>query len=549
MGRVRSVVARVNQKVTIQIAAALLAGSTLISSLLGIYRDRLLNGLYLPSPEHAGYPVGIDAYTAAFVIPDFMFFILVSGALSVTFIPVFNQRLITGNKKSAWELSTSLINLMAIATLITSVLIIIFADPLVRYVVGPGLSESGHGLAVSMMRVIAVNPFLFAIATVIASIQQAVGRFTFYTLAPMIYNIGIIIGALFFTNGISIFGWHIFDGGIMGVALGVALGSMMQLVVSTIGLIGLGFDYRFKIYWKNKGFRRVLQLLPPRSLDQGADYLNSIVEINLASRMGAGAMRYYQQASALSLMPINLIGVAISTAAFPRMAERLNEGRPDLFRDELQKILRVIIWLSLPVAMITFATRGYVVSFIKAGGEATIAGLLGILVVAILFRSIYYIAARSFYAQQDTKTPLYISIFAIGLNIALAIWFTMSLRMGVYGLAFAQSIVAVVEIVILFTVMARRIEGLFAARFWNMVSRMIVATIIAGIVSYILVKLMPFHSTDNSFLQTFPKFGLIAFLSLACYVLCSKALGLREADPVLNMAYKLLFGRVSVIKR
>lgn len=560
MGRVRSVVAKVNRKVTVQIAAALLAGSTLISSLLGIYRDRLLNGMYLPSAEHAGYPVGIDAYTAAFMIPDFMFFILVSGALSVTFIPVFNQRMITGNKKSAWELSTSLINMMAIATLITSVLIIIFAEPLVSYVVGPGLSESGHGLAVSMMRVIAINPFLFAIATVIASIQQAVGRFAFYTLAPMIYNIGIIIGALFFTNGISIFGWQIFDGGIMGVALGVALGSAMQLLVSTIGLVGLGFDYRFKIFWKNKGFRRVLQLLPPRSLDQGADYLNSIVETNLASRLGEGAMRYYQQASTLSMMPINLIGVAISTAAFPKMTERLNEGRSDLFSSELQTLLRVIIWLSLPVAVITFATRGYVVSFIKPGGELTIAGLLGILVVAILFRSIYFIAARSFYAQQDTKTPLYISIFAISLNIALAIWFTMSLKMGVYGLAFAQSIVAAVEIAILFAVMARRIPGLFSGRFWHMIGRMAIASAVTGFISYVLVKLLPFSATDNSFLQTFPKFALIAFVSLSFYVVCSKLLGLKEADPVISIGrklfliiksviLKLLFGRVNLTRK
>lgn len=548
MGKVRSTLTKFNQKVTIQVAAGLLAGSTLISSLLGIYRDRLLNGLYLPSAEHAGYPVGIDAYTAAFTIPDFMFFILVSGALSVTFIPVFNQRMISGNKKSAWELSTSLINLMAIATLIASVLIIIFAEQLVSYVVGPGLSESGHGLAVSMMRVIAVNPFLFAIATVIASIQQAMGRFTFYTLAPMIYNIGIIIGALFFTNGITIFGWQVFEGGIMGVALGVVLGSVMQLLVSTIGLIGLGFDYRFKVYWKNKGFRKVLRLLPPRSLDQGADYLNGIVEMNLASRMGGGAMRLYQQASALSMMPINLIGVAISTAAFPKMTERLHQGRPDLFRSELQEVLRVIIWLSLPVAIITFATRGYVVSFIKAGGEATIATLLGILAVAILFRSIYFIAARSFYAQQDTKTPLYISIFAIGLNIVLAVWMTMSLDMGVYGLALAQSIVSVVEIVILFAIMARRIEGLFGGEFWRAVGRMVMATAATGIVSYILVRLLPFHNTDNSFLQTFPKFALIAFLSLASYVVFSRGFKLREATPVLKIVEKLLFGRVNLTK-
>ena len=245
MSRIGSIVARANQKLPIKVAAMLLAGSTLISSMLGLFRDRQLNGLY-----YSTYPQGIDAYTVAFSVPDFMFFILVSGALSVTFIPVFNQRLADGNKKSAWELSTSILNLMAIVTIIASVAIIIFAEPLVRYIVGPGLDESSRALAVSMMRVIAVNPFLFAIATVVSSMQQAVGRFTFFAMAPAIYNIGIITGAMFFTDGISIFGHQIFAGGIMGVALGVVLGSVMQLLISCIGLFGMGFDYRFKIYWK-----------------------------------------------------------------------------------------------------------------------------------------------------------------------------------------------------------------------------------------------------------------------------------------------------------
>ncbi len=528
MGRVRSVVAKANMKVTIQLAATLLAGSLLISSALGLFRDRLLNAAFLDA-----YPVSIDAYTVAFTIPDFMFFILVSGALSVTFIPVFNQRLSTGNKKSAWELSTSLINFMAILTLIASVLIIIFAEPLVRYVVGPGLDESGRSLAISMMRVIAVNPFLFAVATVIASMQQAVGRFTFYALAPTIYNIGIIIGILFFTNGITIFGWQVFGGGIMGVALGVVLGSILQLIVSSIGLLGLGFDYQFKIFWKNKGFRRVLRILPARSLDQGADYLNSIVETNLASRMVDGTVRAYQQATTLHMVPINLIGVAISTAAFPKMAERLNQGRPDLFKSELQAVLRVIIWLALPVATITFFARGYLVSFVKNGGYPLISELLGALAVAILFRSIYHISARSFYAQQDTKTPLYISLFAIGLNIVLAVWFTMKLGMGAYGLAWAQSIVALVEVAILFIVMSVRIKGLFDLKFVRAVTRMMIATAITGIISYITVQLFQLGANDQSFLATFPKFAVIVAISATAYLVLSRLLNLTEVNPVL----------------
>lgn len=538
MGRVKSAVARANRKVTIQLAAGLLASSTLLSSLLGLFRDRLLNSTYLDT-----YPTGIDAYTVAFVIPDFLFLILVTGALSVTFIPVFNQRLASGNKKSAWELSTSIVNFMALATLIVSVLIIIFAEPLVQYVVGPGLDEASRALAVSMMRVIAVNPFLFAIAAVIASMQQAVGRFTFYALAPTIYNIGIIIGVVFFTHGINIFGWQVFDGGIMGVALGVVLGSVMQLLVSTVGLFGLGFDYRFKIYWKNKGFRKVLSLLPARSIDQGMDYVVGIVETNLASRMVSGTVRIYQQASTLHLMPINLIGVAISTAAFPRMTERLAENRPDLFRQELRSVIRIITWLALPVSAIAFFTRGYVVSFIKYGGDVLMAGLLGSLAAAILFRSIYHIAARSFYAQQDTRTPLYISIFAIALNITLAIWFSMGLGWGAYGLAWAQSIVAGIEVVILFIAMSIRNEGLFNRDFFHVIGRMFITTIIMSVVTYILVQLLPLQGTDEGLLQTIPKFALITILSFAVYVFVSKLFKLSEADPVLRRLIKIFFTR------
>lgn len=529
-----------NKRLTIQVAASLLAGSTLLSSALGLFRDRLLNGMY-----YENYKVGIDAYTAAFTVPDFMFFILVSGALSVTFIPVFNQRISSGNKKSAWQLSSSLMNFMAIITLVASILIIIFADPILRYIIAPGLSESGMALAVSMMRVIAVNPFLFAIATVIASIQQAVGRFAFFALAPTIYNIGIIIGALFFTSGITIFGVQIFEGGIMGVALGVVLGSILQLIVSSIGLIGLDFDYELKIHWKNKGFRQVLRLLPPRSFDQGMDYAVSLVEMNLASRMTEGTLRAFQQATTLHLVPINLIGVAISTAAFPKMTERLGQGRPDLFRNELQSILRIIIWIALPVSVITYFTRGYLVNFINNGGDLLMSSLLGILVVAILFRSIYHIAARSFYAQQDTKTPLYISIVAISLNIILAIWFTYTLKLGAQGLAAAQSIVAVLEVLILFGVMSRRIPGLFSRKFWSSVLLMASATGIMSLATYFMVASFPLDAGDNSFFASFPKFCLIVAVSAAVYVLLSKLMLLQEATPVVNRVRKLLFGRFS----
>ncbi len=536
----RSVVALANSKLSVKSAAIVLASSTLVSALLGLFRDRLLNSYYLGT-----YPTGIDAYTAAFTIPDFMFFILTSGALSVSFIPVFNQRLATGNKKSAWELSSSLLNLLALLTLLASVLIMIFAEPLIRYVVSPGLDESGMVLAISMTRVIAINPFLFSIATVLTSIQQAVGRFVFYAFAPAIYNIGIIIGITWFTGGINLFGVQIFEGGIMGVAIGVILGAVMQLIVSLIGLFGLGMDYNFKIHWKNQGFRSILHLLPARSLDQGIDYINGIVNTNLSSRMGAGAVRSFNQASALHQMPVNLIGVAISTAFFPKLTEELGSGDKKEFYQTFRKALRTIVWIALPVAVIAFFTRGYVTSFISNIGNndsnGTISSVLGMLCIAIFARSVFHIASRGFYAFQDTKTPFYVSILAIGITIGLSVWFY-SLGLGVDGLGAAQSIGAVVEIVILLSILQKRSRGeLLNRAFWRAAARMIIAGLVAGCVAFSMTKFIPLMATDVSLVITIPKFLLITAISFAAYLVASYFLDLKEAKPIFKYIKKILF--------
>ncbi len=541
--RFKSVVALANSKLSIKSAAIVLASSTLISALLGIFRDRLLNSYYLGT-----YPTGIDAYTAAFTIPDFMFFILTSGALSVSFIPVFNQRLMNGNKKSAWELSASLLNLLAIITLIASILIMVFADPLIRYIVSPGLDESGMALAINMTRVIALNPFLFSITTVLTSMQQAVGRFVFYAFAPAVYNIGIIIGITCFTGGINIFGMQLFEGGIMGVALGVILGAVLQLIISLIGLYGLGFDYNFKIAWKNQGFRSILKLLPARSLDQGIDYVNSIVNTNLSSRMGAGAVRSFNQASSLHQMPVNLIGVAISTAFFPKMTEELGEGKEEKFQSTFRQAMRTIIWISLPVAVIAFFARGYVVSFINNIGNNSsnmaIASILGTLVIAIFARSVFHIASRGFYAYQDTKTPFIVSIVAIGLTILLSVLF-FKFGWGVEGLGFAQSIGAIVEIVILLGILQRRSKNkLFNKDFWKAMIRIVIASAIAGCIAFSATKFIPLRATDNSLVITIPKFLAISGISLVSYLIASYFLNIEEAKPIIKKVKHIVFRNV-----
>ena len=535
----RSVVSLANSQLSVKTAAVVLASSTLLSALLGIFRDRWLNSMYYDT-----YPAGLDAYTAAFTVPDFLFFLITSGALAVTFIPVFNQRLISGNKKSAWELSSSLINLLAIIALVSSILMMIFADPLIRYIVAPGLNESAMSLAINMMRVIAINPFLFSISTVLSSMQQAVKRFIFYAIAPALYNVGIIVGILSFTNGINIFGFQVFEGGIMGVAIGVVFGALLQLGASIAGLVGLGFDYEFKIHWKNQGFRSVLKMLPTRSIDQGIDYVTGIMNTNLASRMGEQSIRAFQQASSLRGMPVNLIGVAISTAFYPKLSEEAGKNDEESFRNTLRSALSSIVWISLPVSIVAFFIRGYVVFFIKNGGDAKIASVLGALVVAIFTQSLYHIVARGYYAKQQLRKPLIISIVAFVVQVVCALLFSF-FNFGPEGLAHAMSISALFEVVVLLIVENRDMNHQLLNRtFWKSMGKILFASIVTGIVSYIITKLLPLRATDISFFAVFPKFCVIVGGSAIVYIVTCLILGVEEVKPVVDKIMGALFKNV-----
>jgi len=533
---VRNAVSAVNAKLSIKAASMVIASSTLVSALLGIFRDRWLNSMYYDT-----YPAGLDAYTAAFVVPDFLYFVITSGALSVTFIPILNEHLTKKDKKEAWELSSSTLNFLALLCLIASIVMIVFADPLVRYGVAPGLNESSMSLAISMMRVIAINPFLFAMTTVLNSMQQAVGRFVFCAAAPAIYNIGIIIGALSFTKGISIFGIQVFEGGIMGVAIGVVFGALLQLIVSIIGLIGLGFDYNFKIAWKNKGFRTILRLLPSRSLDQGIDYATGIFNMNLASRMGEQSIRAFQQANSLQAMPVNLIGVAISTAFFTKLSQDAAKKDREAFIATFRKALRSILWIALPVAMVAFFARGYVVNFIKNGGDPKIASILGSFVVAIICGSVFHIASRGFYARQNTKTPLIISVvtFVLQTAVMFGLYFA---GFGPEGLAYAISFGTFFEACTLLVFQNRAMNHeLFNREFWKSIFRIVASALFAGVVCYIMTRLLPLRSSNNSFFSTFPKFCAITLVSFVAYVLCCWVLRVEEAKSVMAYAKRILF--------
>lgn len=514
--RSRRLITKANQRISLSNAAALLIVAAFLGQLLGFLRIKLINANF-----SAIGPQSTDAYFAAFKIPDLFFFTLAAGALGVAFMPFLADHLQRGDKKGVFELTSSLMNFLAIIMAGVGVIIFVFAEPLLHYIVAPNLSPEQMHNASTIMRLIAFNPLIFTIAGILTSVQQTFGRFFFFAVAPLIYNISII------------FSIYVFDNlGLIGLGVGALLGAILQLLISLMGFIGLRFKYRVKINWNNKDFIRILRQLPPRSIDQGIDSINSIVETNLARRLGEGKLSYYENAYALQSAPSLLIGTSISTAAFPRLTDRLAQGRKDLFRKDFLRILRAMIWIIMPIVVVGYFLRGYLARIIFANDAPQIALIFGFFAGAILFRTIYSLVSRWFYAQKDTKTPLYVSIFAIILNIFLAYVLSRPGAYDVAGLAMAQSLVAAAEVLILFTVMVIRDHKLINREFWSGLYMILSVTGFAVVTAYIMLSIYPLTSGDKGFFVLGSKILAIVLPTAAVYITVSLLFGLDEAKIV-----------------
>ncbi|MEO8104881.1 MAG: murein biosynthesis integral membrane protein MurJ [Candidatus Saccharibacteria bacterium] len=511
--------------------AFLLVATSLLGQVLGFLRTKLVNANFPPIGPHS-----TDAYFAAFNIPDFFFFTLSAGALGVALMPVLSDRLHKGDRRAVWELATSLLNFLAIIMSGVALIILIFARPLITYVVAPHMPPEQIDIAVNIMRLLAFNPLLFTISGIITSVQQTMGRFFVYAMAPLVYNLSIIISIFVFKHNI----------GLVGLGIGALIGAILQLLVVMLGVSKLNFHWHPHIMWRSSDFRTVLRNLPPRSLDQGVDQIGDIVDTHIASGLGAGSITYYNNAYILSTAPILLIGTAISTAAFPRLNARLSQGRPDLFRRDFLQILRVLIWLSMPVVVIAFFTRGYLSRLIYTSGNEQIAIIFGFMTLAIFARILYTLLSRWFYSQKDTRTPLVISLFTIAFNVILSVALTRPGGYGVAGLALAQSIVASAEVIVLFSIMLIRDPKLFDPAFLSGLWRIISVTGFSILAAFIMVSFYPLGASDRGIFTLGSKLALISLVVFGVHIAVSALFSLEEVNPIFARARKLFYKPLDV---
>ncbi|MEO8862788.1 MAG: lipid II flippase MurJ [Candidatus Saccharimonadales bacterium] len=522
---------KVNKKVSLGGAATLLIGVALVGQLLGFFRNRLVSTNFTIVD-----PGSSDAFFAAFQIPDFFFYTIAAGALGVAFMPFLADLLERGDRKGMWKLVSSLMNILLIIMAFVAVIIFVFAEPLIHHVVAPKLAGNHLRDAVQIMRLLSLTPLLFTISGILTSVQQTFGRFFFFAIAPLTYNLSVIASIYLLKDTM----------GIVGLGVGALVGAVLQLVVAALGLTGLGFRYHPKIMWHSRDFRSVLRQLPPRSIDQGIDSINSIVETNRAQQLGAGSISYFNYAQTLANVPIMLIGTSIATAAFPRLAERLSQRRPDLFRKDFLSILRSMIWISMPVLVVSYFCRGYLARLLFGQASPTVALIFGYLIVAMFFRIVYSIVSRYFYAQKNILTPLFVSIFAIGFNIYLVFNLARPSAYGVAGLAMAQSIVAASEVAILLSIMVYKDRGLLNMKFWGGVGRIMSVTGFSILAAFIMISVLPLRLSDTGIFALGAKLSAITFVTFLVHLTVSSLFELEEALPVVAKIKQIVLRPVKI---
>ena len=440
---------------------------------------------------------GMGIFGAANNIPDYLSALLSGGALGMAFIPVLTEYLDKGERRESWELFSKIINLAFVITGLFAVMIILLADPLVKYVVAPGFSPDKQILTASLMRLDLAAIVIFSISGLVMASLQANQHFFLPALAPVLYNLGQIFGVTILspTTGLHVGPIQLpaFGLGLYGMVYGVILGASLHLLIQVPGLIRYQFHWTPVIEWKSPAVQRVLILLGPRVLTMGSIQAYFLMRDNLASRFEAVGVGALNLGWTIEQVPETIIGTAIAVALLPSLAEFINRGQTQDFTKTVNRALRVMLALCLPAAVLLALTvRPLAQSFFHY--ETTRLDLLTACTWAFLVGLVgdtwLEIAVRSFYANQNTRTPLVASALQAVAFVVLAM--ILSRIIGLAGIPLAAALTFTTQAIILLTILNRRFPGLLQMD--KTVVRAIAAASVAGIATASLMHFLPLSS-------------------------------------------------------
>jgi putative peptidoglycan lipid II flippase len=429
--------------------------ATVAARLLGLLRQMVIGRLF-------GTTIAMDAFAAANIVTETLYLVVAGGALASAFIPVFTGLLTRGDRHGAWRLASQIANLIFLVVALFSVLTGLLAKPIVARLLAPSMSFEGQVLTVELLRTMLVATVVFSISGLLMGILNAQQHFLLPALAPILYNLGIIGGAVLLAPTL----------GIRGVALGVVVGAFLHLLAQLPGLRGRGASYHWGWGWSNPSVRQVARLMGPRVLGLAVTRVNFWVNTNLASAFGEGAVSALDYAMRVMLLPLGVAAQAVGIAAFPTFAELVARGETNEVQRTISSTLRGVWYLVLPAAVGLLVLRTQIIRLLFERGEftaistASVSWALAFYTIGLPGHAFLEILVRAFYAMHDTKTPVAIGSAAMALNVALSIGLSrLFLALGSSdvahgGLALANSVATLIETAWLLVLLRRRLGGI-----------------------------------------------------------------------------------------
>jgi putative peptidoglycan lipid II flippase len=472
---VRQVPARTTAA-TLARAGLIVSSTYLVARILGYVRVLIIGTTFGAGPD-------LDAFFAAFRIPDLIYQLVAAGAVASALVPMIAGLLATGANARAWRIVSTVANLMLLALAALAAVAFVAAEPIVRAIT-PGFDAAELSHTVDLTRIMLAAPILLALGAVATSALNADRRFGASAVAPIIYNLAIIGGALFLSPSL----------GVAGLAIGVVVGAFGHLAIQLLPLFRAGYRYSPRIDLADEQARQALTLMGPRVLGLGVTQITFVVMTSLASNLGAGAISAYTIAYALLQIPLGVIGIPLGIVIFPSLSRELAVGRTGNYLELLTRSLRILIFVMLPITALGMVLRRQIVELLLGYGrfdEAAVrltADTLLLFLLGLTAHSAIGVLARAFYARKDTRTPVAAAILAVATNTSLGILLVGPLGLPALGLAIATA--AWIEALVLVWLLYRREPAFDVLGIVSVTLQSAVAAALAGGVAFGLVQLL-----------------------------------------------------------
>jgi len=526
-----------SQSKTITSAAVILGAASLVSRLLGVFRDRILAGKF-------GAGDAMDVYFAAFRVPDLIYGLLVVGALTAGFIPVFTSYLskkrdadaprtvlgVSSESRSrsgtvmpeeAQYLANDVLNIVGLGLFLICGLAIIFARQIVP-LIAPGFGPEKLNLTISLSRIIFLSPIFLGISGVFSGVLQSFKHFIAFSLAPIFYNLGIIFGALFLTNSF----------GIYGLGLGVVLGAFLHMLIQIPPAVFFGFRYRPVLDFYNSGIGRIGRLMIPRTFSLGLSQFNFLAMTIIASTLASGSLAIFNFAYNIYAFPLGIIAASYAVAAFPTMTRYAQEKDWKSFGQSFSSAFRQILFFIIPASALLIVLRAQIVRVVLGAGmfdwNDTILTIttLQFLIFGLFADALVLLLVRGFFAVEDTTTPFILGIFDTLIRVTTA--YFLSRYLGVAGMAIGFASGCVVYAVLLWLFLRRRVGDMDRKKIFSSIIKILIASLLAALAAYGALRVFDDLVNMKTFLGIFTQ-GLVAGLfGIAIYVIVGLTLRSEE---------------------